>query len=54
MKKKLTKKQKQQRALIAGIAGLIIGFWMLFVFKNNWGFIPAILGSLLLILNPNG
>ena len=50
VRKKLTKKQKSQRSLIGGIAGLVIGFWLIFITKSNLGFVPAILGTLLLVL----
>lgn len=49
IRKKPTLKQKSRRALIGGIAGLIIGFWVLFITKSNLGFIPSILGCLLLM-----
>ena len=40
---------KWNKKLIGGIAGLVLGFWMIFVLKQNLGFVPAILGALLLI-----
>ena len=43
-------KDKRRRALIGGIMGLSVGFWMIFIVKDNFGFLPAILGSLLLLL----
>lgn len=51
LKKRLTFQQKSRRSLIGGIGGLIIGFWVIFVTKSSLGFIPAILGMLLLILH---
>lgn len=46
----LDKHQKKVYSLIGGIAGLVVGFWFIFIIKNNLGFIPAFLGALLLIL----
>lgn len=42
-------KTRQGRALIGGVLGLIVGFWMIFIVKDNLGFIPGILGALLLV-----
>lgn len=46
----LTEEQKDRRRLWGGISGLVIGFWMLFITRTYWGFVPAIMGALLLIL----
>ncbi|MBU0893870.1 MAG: hypothetical protein KKB88_00335 [Nanoarchaeota archaeon] len=45
----INKSQKKTLSLIAGISGLIVGFWMIFVTKNNFGFIPSIIGTILLL-----
>ena len=42
--------KKKSLQLIGGISGLIIGAWIIFITKSNLGFIPAIMGVLLLIL----
>lgn len=42
---------KKSLRLIGGIAGLITGGGMIFVYKDNWGFIPLILGVILLLIN---
>lgn len=47
---RLSTSQKKKWSLIGGIAGLITGFGMIFFFRNNWGFIPGIMGALLLIV----
>lgn len=49
----LTKNQRKRWSLIGGVSGLITGFGMIFLFKNNLGFIPAILGALLLVVRRN-
>jgi 4-amino-4-deoxy-L-arabinose transferase-like glycosyltransferase len=46
---KRTKSIRERRALWGGIAGLVLGFWMIFITKTNLGFIPAFLGIVLLI-----
>jgi len=43
------KGNKQKTAVIAGLLFLVIGFWMIFTAKDNLGFLPAILGSLLVL-----
>lgn len=45
------KRQKQKWSLIGGISGLIVGFAMIFFFNNHWGFIPGVLGALLLLVS---
>lgn len=44
-----TKEQRKKTAFYGGIAGLVIGFWMIFIAKDNFGFLPAVLGVILLI-----
>lgn len=41
-------KRKQKNAFYAGILFMAVGFWMIFVVQDNLGFIPSILGALLL------
>lgn len=41
---------KKRRSLVGGIMGLAVGFWMIFIMKDNLGFLPAILGAILLIM----
>jgi len=49
-KREFTKEQKEKYALIGGIAGLLVGFWMIFFTASKyWGFIPSIMGAILLI-----
>lgn len=50
---RLTLDQKRKWSLIGGISGLIVGFYMLFIIKNMWGFVPAIMGALLLVVKRN-
>ena len=50
---RLTLDQKRKWSLIGGIAGLITGFGIIFLFKNNLGFVPAIMGALLLVIKRN-
>lgn len=47
----MNKKRKQFWRLVGGISGLIVGGGMIFVYKDNLGFIPAILGVILLLYN---
>ncbi len=49
----LNNKQKRVYSFIGGIAGLVVGFWFIFINKNNIGFIPTILGALLLLIRRN-
>lgn len=41
-------KIKFNKRLIGGISGIILGGWMIFYLKDNFGFIPAVMGMLLL------
>lgn len=56
--KKLTLKKMKDRkkfwSFIGGISGLLVGGFMIFYYKDNLGFIPAILGASLLIFRRNG
>lgn len=45
------KMNKKKQSLIGGVAGLLVGAWMLFYLKDMLGFIPAGLGIILLIYN---
>jgi len=47
-------KQKRTYGFYASIAALLIGAWMIFYLKNNWGFVPSIIGAFYLILKKNG
>lgn len=47
-KNKMVKK-KINISLLGGIAGLVLGFWMIFITNDNFGFLPALAGALLLI-----
>ena len=42
---KLNKKQKRG---IVGVSGLILGFYMIFVLNNMGGFIPGLIGGIVL------
>lgn len=42
-------KKKRFWIFIGSVAGIIVGSWMIFYLKNNWGFLPAIIGFLSLI-----
>lgn len=53
MRKILSAEQKNKWSLIGGISGLLVGFWLIFINKNNLGFVPGILGALLLIIRRN-
>lgn len=46
---KLNKQQRQKWRFWGGVAGFISGAWMIFYLKDNLGFLPAILGTLLLL-----
>lgn len=48
MRKRRTKQQKQKIAFFSGILFITIGFWMIFVSKDKLGFIPGIIGAILL------
>jgi len=50
----MKKKQRKFWSFIGGIAGLITGGWMIFIAKDNLGFLPSILGAILLIWKRNG
>jgi len=43
------KQRKQRVAFFGGLAFLVVGFWMLFIAKDNLGFLPGILGALLIL-----
>lgn len=47
----MDKKRKAFWRLVGGISGLITGGGMIFLYKNNLGFIPFILGVILLLYN---
>ena len=49
MRRKLTKRQKERSAFFGGLAFVIVGFWMIFIAKDNLGFLPAILGTILML-----
>ncbi len=45
----VSKKERKQRvAFFGGISFLALGFWMIFIAKDNLGFIPGIIGTLLI------
>lgn len=46
---KLSNLSKKRKSLIVGIFGLLIGGYMIFIWKDNLGFIPAIIGAFLLV-----
>ncbi len=46
---RLTKEQKKVRAFYSGLGLLILGFYIIFLKHNNVGFIPSILGALLML-----
>lgn len=50
----MRKKQKKFWSFVGGISGLIIGGYMIFYVKDNLGFLPALLGVILLIWKRNG
>jgi len=50
----MEKSKKQFWSFLGGIMGLITGGYMIFYSKDNWGFLPAILGALMLIWRRNG
>jgi membrane-bound ClpP family serine protease len=53
MKRYREKYFKKNWSLIGGIAGLVLGFYLIFIIKNNWGFVFTIMGALLLIIKRN-
>lgn len=46
--RKRSKEEKKRIAFFSGLLFLILGFWMIFIAKDNLGFIPGIIGSLLM------
>lgn len=44
----VNKKHREKVAFLGGISFLALGFWMIFIAKDNLGFIPGILGSFLI------
>jgi hypothetical protein len=46
---KLTDQQKRKRRIIAGIFGFIVGGWMIFIAKDNFGFLIAIISAIILL-----
>lgn len=46
---KLLPKDRRRKAFIGGIFGLIIGGWFIFYYKDNAGFLIALLSLILLI-----
>jgi len=46
---RLTLDQKRKWSLIGGVCGFISGFYLIFITKNNLGFLLAIMGAILLI-----
>lgn len=44
------KKRKPFLIFLAGIGGILVGAWMIFYLKDIRGFIPGIIGVLLLII----
>lgn len=49
MVKILNKEQRKRASLWGGMSGLLVGAWFLFFLKDNFGFIPALAGALILI-----
>lgn len=49
IRKRPTQRQRDSRALMGGIAGILIGGWVLFIAKDKLGFIPSFLGIILLM-----
>lgn len=47
--RKLTIPQKKVRAFYSGLGLLLIGFYFIFIKHQNTGFIPAILGAILML-----
>ncbi len=49
-KRTFTQVEKNRYALIGGVSGLVLGFWMIFFTSSRFfGFVPAIMGAILLI-----
>lgn len=46
--KRLSKIKRQRKIFYAGMLFMGIGFWMIFIARDNFGFIPGIIGALLL------
>lgn len=47
-------RDKKRRAFIGGVSALIVGAWMIFVSKDNLGFIPALLGIIIILFGNKG
>lgn len=42
----MNQKQKKFTRFWGGIAGILLGGFMIFYWHNNWGFIPLTIGAL--------
>lgn len=49
MVRKSTKEQRARKFFLVGLLFLAIAFWMIFISKDNLGFIPGFLGALLVL-----
>ncbi|MEK6882570.1 MAG: hypothetical protein AABY22_23315 [Nanoarchaeota archaeon] len=50
MKTKLDKLTKRQKAGLAGIAGLMLAYYLLFYMNNKWGILVLTISAGLLLL----
>ena len=46
---RITTEQKKVKSFYAGLGLLILGFYIIFIRKDNLGFIPSIIGSILIL-----
>lgn len=46
---KKSRLRKKRTAFLGGLAFVILGFWMIFVAKDNLGFLPGIIGTMLIM-----
>jgi len=49
----MNKQQKKKWSFLGGVAGLVLGAYLLFALKNIWGLVFTIMGALLLIIKRN-